>query len=151
MTEPQWEEVDVPRGAFISWGTNTGQHVTGKVVSYEPQGGTDFAGHPCPQLAVELTAAAASINKEGARTDYAAGELVVLNAGQVSLKRALQAAQPQPGELVKITLANLARTANGTVKEFSIAKAPGPAPTTEAVAPATQQGWGQPQNDEPPF
>lgn len=146
MTEPQWTEVEVPRGAFISWGTNTGQHVTGKVLSYEPQGGTDFAGNPCPQVAVELTAPAASINKEGVRTDFPVGELVVLNAGQVSLKRALQAAQPAPGELVKITLANLARTANGTVKEFTIAKAPAPAGGGVASA-----AGAAPQHDEPPF
>lgn len=148
MSEPQWTEVDVPRGSFISWGTNTGQHVTGRVMAYEPQGGTDFAGNPCPQLSVELTAPAASVNKEGARTDFAVGELVVLNAGQVSLKRALQAAQPQPGELVKITLASLARTANGTVKEFTIAKAPGSAPAGGAAAGGFGAG---PQADEPPF
>lgn len=161
MTE-QWETIDVPRGAFISWGNTPGQHVTGKVVSYEPQGGTDFAGERCPQLSIELTEPAASINKEGARTDYPTGELVVLNAGQVSLKRAMQAASVNPGDLVKITLDNLAKTANGTVKEFGIkvargagATAPpsggGQAPSGFGSAPAGGGFGGGAPNDEPPF
>lgn len=151
MTE-QWEEIDVPRGAFISWGNSTGQHVTGKVVAYEPQGGTDFAGQPCPQLSVELTEPAASINKEGARTDYPAGELVVLNAGQVSLKRALQAAAVTNGDLVKITLDNLAKTANGTVKEFGIKVARGAGKSSPPPGGAAASGAGSaPQASEPPF
>lgn len=120
MTNAQWEDVNVPRGAFIGWGTQIGQHVTGKVLEFNPTGGTDFAGNVCPQLSVELTEPAASFNKEGQRTDYAAGELVVLNCGQVSLKRAVKAADPNPGDLVKITLDNLVKTANGTVKEMGI-------------------------------
>lgn len=157
MTE-QWEEIDVPRGAFISWGNSPGQHVTGKVVAYEPQGGTDFAAQPCPQVSIELTEPAASINKEGARTDYPAGELVVCNAGQVSLKRALQAAALAPGDLVKITLDNLAKTANGTVKEFGIKVARGAGKTQSAPASggAAAGGFGSnptpgPQSSEPPF
>ena len=120
MTTYNWETVDVPRGAFISWGEQTGQHVTGKILDYDPAGGTDFNNNPCPQLSVELIEPAASINKQGVRTDYPAGELVVLNAGQVSLKRAVKAADPNPGDLIKITLSNLVRTTNGTVKEFDI-------------------------------
>lgn len=146
----QWEEIDVPRGAYISWGEQIGQHVTGRVTDYQPAGGTDFAGNICPQLVVELTEPAASINKAGQRTDFAAGELVVLNCGLVSLKRAVKAADPAPGDLVKITLSGLVRTANGTVKEMSIkiarghgqAKVPTPAPfqaaAPQAVAPFFQ-------------
>src|SRR5215216_378016 len=125
MTTYQWEDVDVPRGAFISWGTTVNQHVTGKVLSYDPQGGTDFNGNSCPQLAVELIEPAASINKAGQRTDFPAGELVVLNCGQVSLKRAVQAASLNPGDLVKIVLSNLVRTSNGEVKEFELKVARG--------------------------
>ena len=120
MTNYNWETIDVPRGAFISWGEQTGQHVTGKVLEYDPTGGTDFNNNPCPQLSVELIEPAASINKTGQRTDFPAGELVVLNAGQVSLKRAIKAADPKTGDLVKISLSNLVRTTNGTVKEFEI-------------------------------
>lgn len=125
MSNYNWEDVEVPRGAFISWGNQPGQHVTGKVLSYLPTGGTNFKGEPCPQLAVELIEPAASISKEGERTDYPAGELVVLNCGQVSLQRAVQVATLNNGDLVKITLSNLAKTQNGTVKEFEIKVARG--------------------------
>lgn len=131
MTE--WENVDVPRGAYVGWGTKTGQHVTGRVVEYGPEGGLDFNGNKCPSVAIELTEPAASFNKEGARTDFPAGEMVQLNAGQVSLKRALRAADPSPGDLVKIELSNLVKTAKGTVKEFSIKIARGAAPAPKVV------------------
>lgn len=138
-----WEEVNVPKGAYISWGTKPGQHVTGRVVEYGHDSGTDFAGNKCPSIAIELTEKAASINKEGERTDFDEGELVQLNAGQVSLKRALRAADPSPGDLVKITLENLVKTSNGTVKEFGIKIARG-----TGTKPAVSQGD---DSDDPPF
>lgn len=140
-----WEEVTVPKGAYVSWGTKTGQHVTGKVLEYAIDGGTDFAGNKCPSIAIELTEKAASINKEGERTDFDAGEIVQLNAGQVSLKRALRAADPSPGDLVKITLENLVKTQNGTVKEFNIKIARGAAVSSKPAAPQADD------DDEPPF
>lgn len=143
MTE--WETIDVPRGAYIGWGTKPGQHVTGKVLEYAIDGGTDFNGNPCPTVAIELTEKAASINKEGDRTDHDPGELVQLNAGQVSLKRALRAADPTPGDLLKITLSNLVKTNNGTVKEFSIQIARGAATTTTKPAATHDDA------DDPPF
>ncbi|MFT3971722.1 MAG: hypothetical protein QM695_15960 [Micropruina sp.] len=168
MTEPNWEDVPVQRGAYIGWGEHVGQHVTGRVLDYDPTGGTDFAGNPCPQLSVELIEASASFNKSGERTDFAAGELVVLNAGQVSLKRALRAADPSTGDLIKITLSNLAKTANGTVKEMSvrIARGAGSAPTAkpaaapapsanpfaqQAAAPAANPFQAAPTQAQPPF
>jgi hypothetical protein len=136
-----WEEVEVPRGAYISWGAKTGQHVTGKVLEYSLDGGTDFSGNRCPSITIELTEKAASINKDGERTDFDDGEIVQLNAGQVSLKRALRAADPSPGDLVKITLENLAKTSNGTVKEFGIKIARGAAASAKPAA----------ADDDPPF
>src|SRR5215217_6687409 len=158
MTTYQWEDVDVPRGAFISFGEQPGQHVTGKVLSYDPQGGTDYNDNICPQLAVELIEPAASINKQGVRTDYPAGELVVLNCSTVSLKRNVQAASLNPGDIIKITLTNLVpvRTKDGkpgTVKEFDIKVARGaggaakPQPKPEKAA----DPWGQQPQSEPPF
>ena len=140
-----WEEVSVPKGAYISWGTKAGQHVTGKVLEYAIDGGTDFAGNRCPSIAIELTEPAASINKEGERTDFDAGEIVQLNAGQVSLKRALRAADPSPGDLVKITLENLVKTSNGTVKEFGIKIARGAGTSTKPAAAQVDS------DDDPPF
>ena len=141
---PNWEEITVPKGAYISWGNKPGQHVTGKVLEFSHDGGTDFAGNRCPSIAIELTEKAASINKDGDRTDYDAGEIVQLNAGQVSLKRALRAADPSPGDLVKITLDNLVKTANGTVKEFGIKIARGAGTSTKPAAAETD-------DDLPPF
>jgi hypothetical protein len=147
-----WEEVAVPRGAYIGWGSKDGQHVTGKVMDYSLDGGTDFAQNPCPSIAIELTETAASFNKEGERTDHAIGDLVQLNAGQVSLKRALRAADPKPGDLVKITLKGIVKTASGgTVKEFDMKIARGAGgPVTPAPAPAAAGGFGG-GDDEPPF
>ncbi|MCH9728410.1 MAG: hypothetical protein K0U84_01780 [Actinomycetia bacterium] len=140
-----WEDIEVPKGAYISWGTKPGQHVTGKVIDYSIDGGTNFAGDPCPSLTIELTEPAASINKEGVRTDFGAGELVQLNAGQVSLKRAVRAADPSPGDLVKVTLDNLVKTTNGTVKEFGIKIARGAGASTSATASSAAE------DDSPPF
>ena len=140
-----WEEITVPKGAYISWGTKPGQHVTGKVLEFSHDGGTDFAGNRCPTIAIELTEEAASVNKEGDRTDYPAGEIVQLNAGQVSLKRALRAADPNPGDLVKITLENIIKGAgknNGDVKEFGIKIARGAASKPAAA---------ETDDDLPPF
>jgi hypothetical protein len=139
-----WEEIEVPRGAYVSWGNKPGQHVTGKVLEYALDGGTDFAGNRCPYIAIDLTETAASVNKEGVRTYFNPGEIVQLNAGLVSLKRALRAADPSPGDLVKITLENLVKTANGTVKEFGIKMARGAGASTKAAAAADD-------SDEPPF
>jgi hypothetical protein len=142
-----WETVEVPRGAYIGWGSKKGQHVTGKVLDYQPEGGTDFNQNPCPSATIELTENAASFTKDGDRSEHEAGSLVQLNAGQVSLKRALRAADPAPGDLIKITLVNLAKTDKGSVKEFDIKIARGAggkvAPKPAAVAEA--------DDDEPPF
>jgi hypothetical protein len=141
---PNWEEITVPKGAYISWGNKPSQHVTGKVLEFSHDGGTDFAGNRCPTVAIELTEDAASVNKEGDRTDYPAGEIVQLNAGQVSLKRALRAADPNPGDLVKITLENLVKTPNGTVKQFGIKIARGTGTCPEPAATKDD-------SDDPPF
>lgn len=156
MTQ-QWEEIDVPRGAYIGWGTTAGQHVTGNVLSFDATGGTDFNDNACPQLSVELTEQAASFNKEGVRTDFPAGELVVLNGGPVSLKRAMHAAALAPGDLVKIELTGFFKAEKGTGKEFSIKVARGagkaavPAPAAVAPAPAGGPWDTTATDDQPPF
>ena len=120
MSETIWEDVVVPKGAYISWGNQIGQFVQGKVVDFSLTGGSYYDGTVCPQLSVELTEPAASIDKEGVRTNFDAGEFVVLNCGQVSLRRAVKAADPKVGDLIKIVLKELVKTTNGTVKEFAI-------------------------------
>jgi len=144
-----WETIEVPRGAYIGWGTKKGQHVTGKVLEFSPDAGSDFNNNPCPTLAVELIEDAASFNKEGDRTDHKAGEIVQLNAGQVSLKRALRAADPNPGDLVKITLENLVKTDKGTVKEYGIKIARGAGGTVKPKAASADSD--DDDSDEAPF
>lgn len=172
--EPQWETIEVPRGAYISWGNAPGQAVTGRVIDYLPAGGTDFDGNPCPQLSVELRAPTFSMNKFGERTDFGVGELVVLNCGQASLKRAVQAAQIAPGDLIKLVFARTATAAKGDVKEFDIQVArgagkqaqqrpqqqqpqqvplyaPAQQPYAQAAASQAQPPWGSQPQSEPPF
>ena len=136
-----WEDVPVPKGAFISWGDTPGQSVIGKVLSYDEQGGTDFAGKECPQIDIELVDDAYSVNKLGERFDYPAGELVTLNAGLVNLKRALRSAEPRAGDLIKITFASTFKSKNGTAKLFDVKMKRGAAVTSSAAA----------VDDEPPF
>jgi hypothetical protein len=144
---PEWEEIEVPSGSFIGWGVKPGQHVTGRVVEYSIDGGTDYNGGKCPQLAIELTDKAASFDKEGARTDFDAGELVNLTCGQVKLKAAVRKADPNPGDLLKIELTSVERTKNNnTLKEFSIKIARGAG--VSAGKPAVET---VPNDDEPPF
>ena len=71
------------------------------------------------------------------------------------MKRAVKAADPKPGDLIKITLSNLVKTPNGVVKEFDIKIARG-AGGQAKVSPTAQAGSfmgqsvSQPQA-EPPF
>ncbi len=131
-------------GAYISWGNFIGQEVIGKVVDYDAVGGRDFAENPCPQLQVDLVTPAKSINKEGVITDFEAGEIIVLNCGQVSLKRAIRAADPAPGDVIKITLSNLVKTKNGKVKEFAVAIARGAAKDSKSAPAAAPAQAGNP-------
>ena len=65
----------------------------------------------------------------------------------MSLRRALRAADPAPGDLIKITLINLAKTDKGSVKEYDIKIARGAGgKVTPKAAPAAEV-----DDDEPPF
>lgn len=129
-------EVEVPRGAYISWGSKTGQAIAGKVMDVTLDGGSDFNGDPCPSLAIELVEPAFSVNKDGDRSDFDSGELVQLNCGQVSLKRAIRAADLHVGDLVKIELENLVKTERGTVKEYGLKVLRGKGSATNGKAKA---------------
>ncbi|MDV6309934.1 hypothetical protein [Gordonia amicalis] len=162
----QWEEVEVPRGAYISWGEQVGQSVTGKVLDYDETGGKDFYDKVCPSLAIELIEPAFSVNKQREVTNHGAGEIVQMNVGLVSLKRAVRAAALNPGDIVKIELTNIvplqggkkvkefgikvARGAGGSAKPTSapVADAPAPAPAAASDVPAgfTAEQWaGMPE------
>lgn len=149
-----WQEIDVPRGAYIGWGLRAGQSVTGVVLEFTPNGGSDFNQNPCPNLTLELIEEAWSANKAQEWTQIAKGEMVQLNCGQVSLKRAVLAADLSPGDLVKITLETILAGQGkngGDVKEFGIKKVPGfrpaarPAPQAQPSQPQFGGPQGQPQ------
>ena len=145
-----FEKIEVPRGAYIGWGTKPGQHVTGTVLDFNPVGGTDFNGNDVPQLEVELTDKASSYNKELERTIHDAGELVVLTCGLVSLKRAVMKADPKRGDIVRITLENLVKLPNAnTVKEFGIEIARGAG--LSSVGASTSSKASDEDDDDPPF
>ena len=82
-----WENIEVPAGSYIGWGTEPGQTVIGKVLGFNMTGGTDFSGAPCPELQLELIEPGYSMNKDNQRFDYQAGQLVNINAGGANLKR----------------------------------------------------------------
>lgn len=144
-----WEEIEVPKGAYIGWGDRAGQHVTGNVLAYLDNGGTNFAGDSCPQISIELTEKAASFNKAGERTDFPAGELVVVNAGLANLSRAVRAAALNTGDLVKIELSDFEKVTAGTVKIFSIKVARGAGKA--AASSVSTSAKAAPIEEEPPF
>lgn len=116
-----WENIEVPAGSYIGWGTEPGQTVIGKVLGFNMTGGTDFSGAPCPELQLELIEPGYSMNKDNQRFDYQAGQLVNINAGGANLKRGVTAAQPAPGDLIKIELEKLEPLSGGrSVKVFAI-------------------------------
>lgn len=146
-----WEKIDVPRGAFIGWGLRAGQTVTGVVVEFAPTGGTDFNGNVCPNMALDLVEEAWSADKAQNWSKHQAGDLVQLNCGQVSLKRAVHAADPSPGDLVKVELENILSGAGkngGDVKEFGIQIVRGFRPVQRRSAPPASS---QPQQAQPNF
>jgi hypothetical protein len=153
-TKKKWNqksarEVDVPRGAYLGWGTKPGQQVTAEVKRYTPTGGTDFNGDACPNLELLLLEPADSFNKSGERTTFEAGETIQLNVGQVSLKRAVTSAELEPGDLIQASLVNITKTSAGrTVKEFSLSVIP----AEEAASDGSSfEDEADEDSDEPDF
>ncbi|UQE73861.1 hypothetical protein MYK68_14090 [Gordonia sp. PP30] len=149
MTE--WETIDVPAGAFIGWGNTPGQAVTGKVLTFDPAGAQDYNGNVCPELGLELVEPAASYNKAGERFDYATGDLVNLTCGATNLKRAVMAASPSAGDLVKITLQEIKPLNGGrSVKIFDLKIARGAGGASTPATPTPQAPAAQPAANTPP-
>lgn len=145
----QLETIEVASGAFIGWAAGPGQVVRGYVTHYSADGGTDFVGRVCPLLSVELTEPAYSVNKDGARSDFTAGDEVSITCGQANLKRTIQGGRLQPGDYIELTYADTQKAANGTVKVFRLGVARQARPLPDAPSavtppsPASQVG-GQP-------
>lgn len=174
-TTDDWEEIAVPRGAYVGWGDRPGQKVIGEVLEYSDDGGTDFDGKTCPQVSFVLTAEAHSHSKQSGWSTIDAGELVVINCGQASLKRAVQAARLNPGDLAMLEMADIENIKGGkTVKVFKIKVKRGngqlSSKAQDAMAKSAEKNgnpggpgpqddlWGSPAassfgggGDEPPF
>ena len=73
-----WEDVEIPQGSFIGW-HEIGQKVTGKVVSFAAEGGTDFNQNPCPQIVIELTESALNFKEKGAERETITDPTTVFN------------------------------------------------------------------------
>lgn len=141
MTSYDFTPVEVPSGTFIGWGPNPGQSVTIDVVSYAPGGGTDFNQNPCPQIVGVLTADCATYKDKGATKErVTAGTMVTINAGQANLRRNVLAADPQPGDIIRLTFESTTPGAKGDIKLFKAEVArgagTGKAPGAAAEAPA---------------
>lgn len=125
MSEPAWQEVEVPRGQYIGWGKK-GQSVTIRVASYSEDGGRDFNGGPCPQVVGELVEKATSYRARGTEpVSIDRGEFVTITAGQASLAKGLRCAALDPGDLCRVEYVGDYATAKGEGKEFKVYKAKG--------------------------
>jgi len=132
---PEFQKIEIPQGTFIGWGRK-GQQVTVKVLSFDPTGGTDFNQKTCPQMIGELAADCTNYKDKGMTEEtLRAGEMVTVTAGVANLKRGLLAADPHPGDLVRMTFADTYKTANGDGKviDVEIARGAG-APAASGVA-----------------
>ena len=120
MSEPEWQESELPQGTFIGWG-KIGQTITGHVVNYTADGGRDYNGDPCPQIVLALTEGCDNYKDKGATHETIdAGEFVTITAGQANLRRHLTGIMPAPGDLLRVRYDADYRTASGTGKEFRI-------------------------------
>lgn len=129
----EFVKVEIPQGTFIGWGKK-GQIVTVKVASFDPTGGTDFGGKPCPLLVGELVEACDNYKDKGTTLERLnAGELVSVTAGQANLKRGLLAADPTPGDVVRMSFTDTYKTANGEGKVIEVAIARGATPDADSL------------------
>jgi hypothetical protein len=141
-----WETINIPRGAYYAWGNTPGQQVTGKVLAYKSDGGTDFNGAICPMLEVELTKSTFTVGRNG-EEPLDVGEAVTLTAGQTRLRRGLLATNPAVGDLIEITL-TAPGAGLGVPKEFGIRIQRGAA-IDDTPRPSDELPPGP--DDEPPF
>jgi hypothetical protein len=124
---PEFQRVDIPQGRFIGWGKQ-GQTITVNVISFDPTGGTDFNGNICPQMVGTLVERADNYKDKGTTHEVLdAGEMVTVSGGVANLKRGLLAADPKPGDIVRMTFSGEYSTGKGTGKTIDVEIARGAA------------------------
>jgi hypothetical protein len=111
---PEFTKVEVPRGQFWGWAVKPPQEVTVKAVSYDPTGGTDANDKPVPRLIGTLLEPTTSYRDKGTTpVKMDAGELVTIEGGVANVKSGLLAADPQPGDIVKLVFSDTYDTTKG--------------------------------------
>lgn len=136
-----FEDVDVPRGLFYGWGPKPGQVLTLDVVSYNPTGGTDFHDEPCPQVVGVTVADTIRYKEKGTeREKVTKGTLITLNCGQANLRRTVLAADPTPGDVLRITFEDVTEGSKGDIKLFKAQIARGQGTGSAAGAISSSDG-----------
>lgn len=134
MTE--WKKIDTA-SQFISWG-KLGQQVELEVVAYDPAGGVDFKGNPCPRVLGVLTADCDNYRNLRTSTELdrlTAGTQVTVDGGLTNLRQKLIIASPARGDKMRFTFADTYQTESGIpgkVIEVEISRA-GHNPTPAAA------------------
>lgn len=118
MANDEWEDVEVPRGSYISWG-EVGQSVTIEVVSYSPTAGSGYNNEEVPEVVGILMADAINYRK-GVKETLSKGEFVTITCSQANINKAIRAAVVEPGNLVRITFEDTYKTDKGDGKSFKV-------------------------------
>jgi hypothetical protein len=149
----QWEEIDVPQGSYMSWASRPGQRVVGKIIDYDPRGGTDLNDQPCPLITVLLAEATYAVNKDGDRKEFAADDMIMVNCSLYNLKKAIKFANVERGDMINIHYNDVVRVDKGDAKQFKIKVLRGSKANSrdQGAAGAPQYAGTVPRNDDPPF
>jgi hypothetical protein len=104
------EPVGQTSGTYVKW-EEPGDQITGTIVSFNIEGGTDFNDNPCPQLVLATN--------EGN---------VIINGSQANLRRNMTNGAPRlkAGHLCRVAFTGLYETPKGHGKEFAISVSPAP-------------------------
>ena len=105
-----FEDIGQVSGTYVKW-AEVGDAVTGTIVRYDSEGGTDFNSEVCPQLVLA--------------TDYGN---VIINGAQANLRRKMLDGQSKlkAGHLCRVTFSGTYESAKGSGKEFRIQVSPEP-------------------------
>jgi hypothetical protein len=121
-----YEKVEVPQGRFIGWGrkpTTPPQTVIVKVSEYDEAGGKTPPPNSTvvPQFSGTLLEDADNYRDAGTEKEQIkAGELVTVTCGIANLRKGIKAAEPHPGDTVKLVYNDQYDTAEGKGKVIEV-------------------------------
>jgi hypothetical protein len=126
MADDGYTKVEVPQGRFIGWGrkvTTPPQTVIVKVSEYDEQGGKTPPpqNNVVPQFSGTLVEDADNYRDAGTEKEtIKAGELVTVTCGVANLRKGIKAAEPRPGDTVKLVYNDQYDTAEGKGKVIEV-------------------------------